>query len=197
MQSVIKIIVIIIFLGGILLIALYGVAMLGFTGFFDKKYTREDLEQYFIQHEAEFEDLVNYFDLITSKNPNKEIDFYIKKTNQIGLLIKGNIYPQQFISIEGDITAKNLRFDSVLNALDWKKEILVNLKNKLAKTNCTTIRKKFNGKIFAQPYQYGWGSFHYLFHPESITDSLSNIYGRSLSKSKFGKRVTLQYSSTL
>lgn len=175
-------------------------AALSFKGMFDRKYSREELTEYFNQHENDFSDLVESFAANIPKNKQQSVSFGLSKNNKISL----NIYPSVIDSASKIIGGNDLELgspllDTALATLGWTNETIVILRNKLSKTNCDWIRttENINKPVEIYPNQSGMSSYSYSIYNKPIDDSLISTYGKPLSKSEFGSRVTLTYTSVL
>jgi hypothetical protein len=171
-----------------------------FTGTFDKKYTREELTQNFIQHENEFADLVTYFNSKVPNDKKQRVSFGLSKGNKVSLIIYPTVIdPANKIIEKENLELGSPELDSALTILGWTNETAKVLKDKLSKTNCDWIRttEVYGNPIEVYNNQSGWGSFSYRVFEMPLSDSLIQIHGKAISNSEFGKRVVLDYSSAL
>jgi len=184
----------------VITICLFCFVQLSLSDVFDKKYTRVELTENFIQNEKAFVEVENLF---VSKLPmltDQKISFGLSKGNKFSLIIIPTIIDSKSHIIGGyDLEVNSIQLDSALTTLGWTVETVTLLKKKLSKTNCDWIRTseiRFH-PIQIYPNQNGWGSFDYLIFDKPISDSLVQIYGRPISNSTFGRRVELNYTSAL
>jgi hypothetical protein len=195
-----KPVVIIIVLISILIIAYYFYRKAVFTGELDKKYTREQLVQNFVEHENDFSDLVILFKNKVPKNKEYTLSFGISKDGKISLIVKPVVIDPANKTIGGEnLELGSDQLDTTLSNLGWTKDIVKNLANKLSKTNCNWIRTTeiYGNPIEIYPNQKGWGSFSYRVFEPPLSDSLLQIHGKPVSYSDFGKRTFIDYSSAL
>lgn len=197
MTKIIVILFIVVTISGL---AFYYYSHSVFTGVFDKKYTREELNQNFIQHEKEFADLVTYFNSKVSNDKNQRVSFGLSKGNKVNLIIYPVVTdPANKIVGRNNLELGSSELDAVLAIVGWTNETVTGLKDKLSKTNCDWIRTT---EIYGNPIeiynkQSGWGTFSYRVFDVPLSDSLIKIHGKTISTSEFGKRVVIDYSSAL
>lgn len=187
---------------GILLftITLWLYNYLVFTGFFDKKYTREELAKNFLLHEDNFKDLTVYFKTLTQHEDNYNISFGLAKDDHVNLVILPKIVdPANRILGGNDLAFESPQLDSVLTILGWNIDIIKTLKEKLSRTNCHWIKtsEADNSSITISPNQKAWSAYSYIVHSRPIGDSLYSRFGKPISSSQFGSHVVLNYSSPL
>lgn len=167
---------------------------------FDKKYSREWLVGNFHEHETAFAAAAALFKAGVSKTNQKDLSFGLGNWGSVNLYI----YPTVIDPANKIIGGKNLKIgspelDSILAILKWDNETVKRLREKLALTNCDWIRITDNGHhvIEIYPNQSGWTSCSYGIFKDPIPDSLIREYGKPLSDSGFGRRVTIDCTSAL
>ena len=188
-----------IFTLGLLIFIVYSLGLLAFSGAFDKKYSREELTDSFLDHEQEFSDVVNYFKSNIPKNISYSVTFGLSPRKKVSLYLYPLVVdPANKILGGGAVSIESPKLDSAVKVLGWSKETIVTLRNKLSKTNCDWIRTlDYTDRIEMYPNQSGWGSFTYVIWRTPIIDSLVKDYGRPVTNNGFGQFVTLNYSSAL
>lgn len=163
-------------------------------------YSRDELIEIFNSNEDEFEQLVAYFQSINSNNnlDQYQISFGIKEDKQY---VSINILPYLIDSlVSKDLGGDNLligsiAYNDVLKKLNWNNDDIKFLQEKLIKTNCDVIRSVdyYGGAMFEIfPYQDGFHSYSFIVYENSL-----NINRKTISNTKFGKRVRLVYSNSL
>jgi hypothetical protein len=186
---------------GVMLLGFLFYTRLAFSGMFDKKYTREELVENFVQHENDFADLVAYFKSHVSKIKEQTIAFGLSKGNRVSLIIyPAVIDPANKIVGGNDLTLNSSQLDSALAALGWTNDNLKKLREKLAKTNCDwicTTRIYGGNPIEMYPNQRGWSSYCYHIFNAPLADSVLQVHGKPLGASEFGKGVFLDFSTAL
>lgn len=171
-----------------------------FTGDFDIKHSREELNQNFIQHEEEFADLVTYFNSKINDVKNQRVSFGLSKGNKVNLILYPVVNNHANKIVGGDnLELGSSELDSALELVGWTNEIVTVLKDKLTKTNCDWIRTT---EIYGNPIEIynkpsGWGTYSYRVFDVPLSDSLIKIHGKTIGTSEFGRRVVLEYSSAL
>jgi hypothetical protein len=184
----------------VLTICLFCFIQLSFSGAFDKKYTREELTENFIQNEKAFAEAGNLFVSKLPKLNDQKVLFGLSKGDKVSLLIIPTIVDSKTHITGGyDLELNSIQLDSALTTLGWTVETVTLLKEKLSKTNCDWISttESLYHPIEIYPYQNGWGSFSYLIFDKPISDSLVRVFGRPISNSAFGRKVELNYTSAL
>lgn len=200
MHKAIKIISITLLILALVGVIMYAIGLMSFQGMFDKKYTREELTQYFINHEQEFSDVVNYFKSNIPQKNDYSISFWRHGKNKVSLLLYPDVIdPKNKIIGASDVSVDSPKLDTALSILGWSRVTLTTLRDKLKKTNCNYIANfGYNDSIVKlSPHQTGWGSFTYTICNKPIVDSLISIYGRPLGNDSFAIKVVLHYSSAL
>ena len=171
-----------------------------FEGVFDKKYSRESLTRNFVEHENDFAGVAAIFAAHLSKNENFGVSFGLGRRGSVSLYIHPDVIDPANKIVGGEgLEIGSLQLDSIIAKLGWTNEVVKELREKLAGTNCDWIRT-LDGqgdKIEIYPSQSGWGSFTYAIYQRAITDSLVQTYGSPIGKSGFGERVVLDYSAAL
>ena len=178
----------------------YLFAYLDYTGTFDTRYTRAELTQNFVEHEADFKDVVDYFNSHLPTNGKYHVEFSTGRWNRYSL------YLSPVSGLINEVTGgshqlwNTAKLDTALHMLGWTNETLVTLRDKLAKTKCDHI---MNTEVYGgchtelSPRQSGWGFFSYMVYDAPMSDTLINRVGKPIRSSGFGSRVRLSYSSAL
>jgi hypothetical protein len=184
----------------VVILFIIGYTYFGFSGTFDKKYSREWLVKNFVQNERSFEELANQFDSLVSRSKQSDLTFGLSGRNRINL----TVYPAVVDPANKIMGGKDLEFgspelDTLLAKLGWTIESVKMLRKRLSETNCDWIRVIGNreNSISIYPNQTGWGKYSYVVLKEPVPDSSQGTYGRPLTDSGFGKRVVLNYVSAL
>ena len=107
---------------GVLIFAFYSFAYLGFTGMFDKKYTREELIKNFIQYEDNFSNLATLFKANVPKD-KEYVTLGLSTGNKFSLIIFPNVIsPTNKIIGGNDLELNSIQLDSALTTLGWQNE---------------------------------------------------------------------------
>jgi len=173
---------------------------LAFDGAFDKKYSREELTQNFVEHEKAFSDVEDFFWRRLPKGADFSVLFGLGRGGRVNFYLYPNVVdPANKVVGGNNLEVGSQELDSVLLKLGWTNEIVRALREKLGKTNCDWIRTLDgrDDRVEIYPSQSGWGSFTYFIYRMPLTDSLVKIYGKPIGNSGFGKRVVLNYSAAL
>ncbi|WP_276505044.1 hypothetical protein [Terrimonas pollutisoli] len=184
---------------GLLIAIFYSLGLLAFSGAFDKKYSRQELTDSFLEHENEFLDVDRYFKSTIPPNISYSVTFGLSARKRVSLYLHPFVIDPANKIIGGKaMSVESPKLDSALKVLGWSKETIITLQNKLAKTNCDWIRTvDYSDQIQMYPNQNGWGSFTYSIWNTPISDSLIKDYGQPITNNGFGQFVTLNYSSAL
>ncbi|MBN9295452.1 MAG: hypothetical protein J0I41_00505 [Filimonas sp.] len=201
MNIKLKIIILVVAGMGVLLLCYYLLAYMSFSDALDKKYTREQLESNFKEHEKEFEELTQYFKSVIPQEKKKySITFGRSTRNTVSLIL----YPKTISPENKIIGGSDLRMDAIelkkaSDKLGWSSAIIKKLRDKLSKTNCDWIRtvEWRDDLLQIYPQQQGMGKFTYGVWDKPVVDSLTDEYGKPLSKIGFGNKVILDYTAAL
>ncbi|MDR0561042.1 MAG: hypothetical protein LBG92_12845, partial [Prevotellaceae bacterium] len=144
MKRILKISIICFGILGVLIICFYIFNYMLFSGVFDKKYSREELENNFVKYESDFQELVVYFQSVipSSYLENYQISFGLGKNDKyISIMLYPLIVNSSTNSIGGtDLQKDSLEFNNILKTLRWNKETVNTLEKKLSVVNCDIIR---------------------------------------------------------
>ncbi|HYH13616.1 MAG TPA: hypothetical protein VD794_00255, partial [Flavisolibacter sp.] len=141
-----------------------------------------------------------FFRVKANNLKGRTVSFGLSKEGGINLIIRHTVIKPSNKMVGGyDLEVGSQQLDSALAVLHWTNETVIDLKNKLARTNCDWIRTtEIYGKpVELFPRQSGWGSYAYRVFERPLPDSLLEVHGLPLSESDFGKTVFLDYSSVL
>lgn len=160
---------------------------------------RSQLELNFIEHEKKFQELTSFFsDKV--KDVNQRIYFSVEKNEKISLLISPEIISSSSKTIgKENVNIESTDLESALKLLQWDRSTLYELRKKLTLTNCDVIRTT---EIKFKPLELyskksAWGSYSYLIFKRDLIPDQIRIYGKTISKTDFGRKVVLEYSSAL
>lgn len=171
-----------------------------FSGVFDTKFDREQLNDNFLKNEKTFNSLISLFREKTANVDGYTVALGVNRNNRISL----NLYPvvidpaNKILGVD-DVEIGAVKLDSILRVLNWSKVLLIEFKDKLKQVGCNWIRTTqiYGSPVDIYPSQNGWGSYSYLFFKEPVDSVIREIHGEPLGGSGLGNRAFLEYSSAL
>ncbi|ANH83091.1 hypothetical protein A8C56_20780 [Niabella ginsenosidivorans] len=179
---------ILIILGGGLLL-FFGCVFYVFSTFrFDdgKHYSTQDLIDNYNQKSNQITDLKTYVNKIIPTSKSVDIEFEGNKKLFIFHLKDTNNYDSNW-----DLNLNSAKTDTLLKKLNWTKETLKVLKEKLDAANCISVKSGEPCNIGFQ--RSGMGKFYYNIFDNPIPDSLKNKYNDSCTYILYTDKVVLEY----
>ncbi|WP_417884772.1 hypothetical protein [Zunongwangia sp.] len=180
---------ILIFIGWLILI-------LSAFGGFDKDYSVSELKENFEENKTEIYELKKYFNEIVPKNRIVEIEF--KDNNTLGrfgikALDSKSLIPNKTIFLDWNLKISTAKMDSIIKPIEWSRETLKKLKEKLDKVDCIQIESGEPTKIGFKRSGMGMYSFNVFSKP--IQDKLIEEYKDSCRYILVNKKFVLEYGS--
>lgn len=171
------------------LLLFFGFLFYSFSTFsFDdgKYYSKQDLINNYKQKSIQITALKTYANIIMPIDKSVEIEFDgSKKLSIFHIISKGN-YDQNW-----DLEINSTKLDTLLTALNWTKETLKTLKEKLDAANCISVKSGEPCNIGFQ--RSGMGEYFYNIFDNPIPDSLKNIYNDSCKYILYTEKIVLEY----
>jgi hypothetical protein len=187
MNKILKRILQIAGLGLLLYVGYFIYSILTFSFFDDGKfYSKQDLIDNYNQKSKQIDDLKNYINKIVPTNKLVDIEFDEKKRFFIFHLVDNGSYDSNW-----DLKLNSKKVDTLLTKINWTKETLKTLKEKLEAANCISIK---NGQPCNIGFQRsGMGKYYYNIFDNPIPDSLKSKYNDSCTYILYTDKVILEY----
>jgi hypothetical protein len=179
--------ILIIFAGGLLLYFGY-IMYRSLTFSFDdgRYYSIQDLINNYNQKTNQISDLKKYINDIVPEGKSVEIEFDGNKRFFIFHLADGGNYDNNW-----DLKLNSTKVDTLLTKLNWTKETLKILKEKLDASNCISVKSGEPCNIGFQ--RFGMGIYYYNLFDKPIPDSLKDKYNDSCTYILYTDKVVLEY----
>jgi hypothetical protein len=187
MNKILKRILQIVGVGLLLYVGYFIYSILTFS-FYDegKLYSKQDLIDNYNQKSKQIDDLKNYINKIVPANKYVYIEFDGNKKFFIFHLVDNGSYDSNW-----DLKLNSKKTDTLLTKLNWTKETLKTLKEKLDAANCISIK---NGQPCNIGFQRnGMGKYYYNIFDNPIPDSLKSKYNDSCTYVFYTDKVILEY----
>lgn len=175
-----------------------GVALLLYVGYFiysiltfsfyddGKFYSKQDLIDNYNLKSKQINELKNYIHQIVPANKVVDIEFDGNKRFFIFHLVDNGSCDSNW-----DLKLHSKKTDTLLTKLNWTKETLKTLKQKLDAANCISIK---NGQPCNIGFQRsGMGKYYYNIFDNPIPDSLKSKYNDSCTYVLYTDKVILEY----
>jgi hypothetical protein len=164
----------------------------------EEKHTNKSLYKNFIEHERGFEDLIVFFKTNVPELKKRLLSFGFDKRGRITLELRPEVITTSSFKEGGKaLSLDSPELDSVLSEINWTRETVIGLKNRLSSINCDFIRTtNFYGRptlIF--PKNQRLITYAYYVFDEPLADSLIKVHGRPLTDSEFGRKIIINHSS--
>jgi hypothetical protein len=187
MNKILKSILRIVGVGLLLYIGYFIYSILTFSFYDDGKfYSKQDLIDNYNQKKVQIGDLKDYINKIVPANKTVDIEFDGNKKFFIFHLVDHGSYDSNW-----DLKINSKKTDTLLTKLNWTKETLKTLKEKLDAANCISIK---NGQPCNIGFQRsGMGKYYYNIFDNPIPDSLKNKYNNSCTYIVYTDKVILEY----
>lgn len=187
MNKILKRILQIVGVGLLLYIGYFIYSILTFSFYEDGKfYSKQDLIDNYNQKTTQINDLKNYINKIVPANKTVDIEFDGNKKFFIFHLRDNGSYDSNW-----DLKLNSKKTDTLLTKLNWTKETLKTLKEKLDAANCISIK---NGQPCNIGFQRsGMGKYFYNIFDNPIPDSLKKKYNDSCTYILYTDKVSLEY----
>lgn len=178
----------IIVISGLLIWAVYFLYSLLTFNFSDdgKFYSKEDLIDNYIQKNEQIADLKNYINKIVPKNKSVDIEFDGNNKFFFFHVINNSNYDSNW-----DLKLNSPKVDTLLQELNWTKQTLKALKEKLDAANCISIKSGDPCNIGFQ--RSGMGKYYYNLFDNPIPDSLKVKYNDSCTYIFYTNKIVLEY----
>jgi hypothetical protein len=179
---------ILIIISGGLLLFLGFVFYVFLTFSFDdgKHYSTKDLIDNYTQKSSQIADLKIYVNKIVPTNKSVDIEFDGNNKLFIFHLVENGNYDSNW-----DLKVNSKKTDTLLTKLNWTKETLKALKEKLDAANCISVKSGEPCNIGFQ--RSGMGKYYYNLFDNPIPDSLKNKYNDSCTYILYTDKVILEY----
>ena len=188
MSKILKLILIIIGLGGALFIGYVLYIGLTFSFPFDdgKFYSTKDLVDNYNAKTEEINELKRYVNTVISANKSVDIEFDGNKRLRIFHVFDNGVNDSNW-----DLNISSSKVDALLEKLGWTRQTLKTLKEKLNAANCISIK---NGEPCNIGFQRsGMGKYYYNIFDKPVPDSLKSSYNDSCTYILYGDKVVLEY----
>jgi hypothetical protein len=186
MKKALKWILIIISIG---LLLFFGIVFYVYSTFnFDsgEYYSTQDLIKNYNQKSNQIADLKDYINQIVPINKSVDIEFDGNKRLSIFHLVDNGNYDSNW-----DLKLNSAKVDTLLVKLNWTKETLRTLKEKLDAANCISVKSGDPCNIGFQ--RSGMGKYYYDIFDNPIPDSLKSKYNDSCTYILYSDKVVLEY----
>ncbi len=187
MNKILKRILQIVGVGLLLYVGYFIYSILTFSFYDDGKfYSKQDLIDNYNKKSKQIDDLKNYIIKIVPANKFVDIEFDGNKKFFIFHLVDYGSYDSNW-----DLRLNSKKTDTLLTKLNWTKETLKTLKEKLDAANCISIK---NGQPCIIGFQRsGMGKYYYNIFDNPIPDNLKSKYNDSCTYTFFTDKVILEY----
>ncbi len=151
-----------------------------------KHYSKHDLIDNYNQNATQIADLKTYVNSIVPSNKKVDIEFEGNNKLLIFHLMDNGNYDSNW-----DLKLKSKKTDTLLTRLNWTKETLKTLKEKLDAANCISVK---SGEPCIIGFQRsGMGKYFYNIFDKPIPDSLKSNYNDSCTYILYSDKVILEY----
>jgi len=179
--------IIIIIGGGLILFFGYFFYVFSTFSFHDgKHYSKQDLIDNYNQKNRQIADLKTYVNKIVPANKSVDIEFDGSKKFFIFHVVDNGSYDSNW-----DLKLNSTKTDTLLTKLNWTKETLKTLKEKLDAANCISVKSGEPCNIGFQ--RSGMGKYYYNIFDNPISDSLKDKYNDSCTYILYTDKVALEY----
>jgi hypothetical protein len=161
-------------------------AIVSFVGGFDKSYTVQDLIENYNNKTKEITELKNYVNRIVPVGMSVDIEFDCNNKFVFFHVIDNGNYDRNW-----NLKLNTAKTDSLLQKLNWTKEILKTLKAKLDNANCVSVNSGDPCNIGFQRSDIG--KYFYNLFDKPIGDSLKKNYNDSCTYILYNDSVVLEY----
>lgn len=187
MNKILKRILQIVGVGILTYVGYFIYTILTFSFYYDAKfYATQDLIDNYNQKTTQIADLKNYINKIVPANKTVDIEFDGNKKFFIFHLQDNGSFDSNW-----DLKLNSKKTDTLLAKLNWTKETVRILKEKLDAANCISIK---NGKQCNIGFKRsGLGKYYYNLFDNPIPDSLKNKYNDSCTYILYTDKVVLEY----
>lgn len=151
-----------------------------------KYYSKQDLIDNYNQKSSQIVDLKSYINKIVPANKSVDIDFDGSKEFFIFHLVDNGNYNSNW-----NLKVNSTTTDTLLTKLNWTKETLNILKQKLDAANCISVKSGEPCNIGFQ--RSGMGKYFYNIFERPIPDSLKSKYNDSCTYILYSDNVVLEY----
>lgn len=169
--------------------------MLGYvSGAFDKSYTPEELIKIYNDRKTDIDEVRHYFNKIVPKGKFVEIEFKDDRTlfrMGVAHLDSSGKHSYENMFLDWDLKINGSKMDSLLHTLNWNKETLKVLKEKLDMANCIQIESGEPTTIGFQ--RSGLGMYSFKVFERTIPDILVSKYNDSCTYLFVNRKLVLEY----
>ncbi|MBL1411074.1 hypothetical protein [Sphingobacterium faecale] len=154
-----------------------------FTGV---SYDKRDLIENYEKRKEEIIDVRNYFTSILPEGTDVMLEF--NNNNELGIF---HVTVDSIHQSNWNLEINSLKVDSLLNEINWTKEKLKILKEKLDKANCISIAGR-------DPVVIGWqrsgmGLFSYVLFNQNLNEDMIKDYNDGCSYIFYKDNIVLKY----
>jgi hypothetical protein len=165
---------------------LFMIASMGDLFLEDEKYSTEDLVENYRQNKAQIEEVKRYVMSIVPPNKSVEIEFDGRKKFFYFHVIDNGIYDSNW-----DVRLGSSKVDSLLTKLNWSKQTLTIIKEKLDAAHCISFG---SGEPFQIGFQRsGMRLYSYNLFDNPVPDSMMHIYSDSCHYILYNPKVVLEH----
>lgn len=164
--------------------------MIALDGLFEGEiYSKEELVENYEKNQSQILEAKRYFESILPDDVNVDIEFG-KKEIEIFHLKKNEIYDSNW-----NLEYQSEKTDSLLSELEWSKEQMNTLKEKLTTANCVSINSGYPITIGWQ--RSGMGMYFYKIFDFNLNERQIEEYNDSCTFIFYKENIVLEYGGGL
>ena len=172
---------------GLLLYISFAIFLFSLFGIDDEKYySKEDLINNYNQKRREISDLKLYINTVVSADKEVDIEFDDK-----GHFFNFHVTADGNYETNWDVKLNSPKIDTLLKKLNWTRQTLKILKEKLDAANCISVR---NGEPCNIGFQRsGMGKYYYNIFDKPVPEHMKDKYNDSCTYILHTNTVVLEY----